>query len=142
MYYYSKPIVLGHILPNGMGFYNVTTAVTTQNIYGLCRNILVQVECTHMRIWRPLCLFSSGHGLLVQGFLFYPPSHPLKKEKKGKLSKLKSREIWETVQSGDDPPPPLRGWDFFELKTFLKWVDPPPLKSTWDLELFLNGLTP
>ena len=23
-------------------------------------------------------------------------------------------------------PPPYGGWDFFELGTFLKWVDPPP----------------
>ena len=39
-----------------------------------------------------------------------------------KLSKVKSGEIWEMVQSGDDPPSPQRGWDF------LKWVDPPPPK--------------
>ena len=39
----------------------------------------------------------------------------------GKLSRLKSGEIWETVQSEDDTPPPhppLRGWDFFDLGTF------------------------
>ena len=33
----------------------------------------------------------------------------------GKLSKLKSGETWELVQTGDESPPP------------------PPLKSTWDL---------
>ena len=36
-------------------------------------------------------------------------------------------KTWELVQSGDDPHP-SRGWDFFELGTFLKWVDPPPPK--------------
>ena len=36
----------------------------------------------------------------------------------GKLSKLKSGEIWETVQSGDDPP--LAGLEIFELGTFWK----------------------
>ena len=63
-------------------------------------------------------------------------------------------KTWELVQSGDDPPP-LEGlglfwtWDFFELGTFLKWVDPPPkinlgLGTFWKrndpLKIFRNKL--
>ena len=48
--------------------------------------------------------------------LFYFHSTLLEINKRsplGKLSKLKSGEIWETVQSGDDPPPPLAGLGLF-----------------------------
>ena len=53
--------------------------------------------------------------------------------KKGKLSNRKSNETWELVQSGDDPPLIGMEWNFFELGTLLKWVDPPPKIN---LELF------
>ena len=44
------------------------------------------------------------------------------------LSNQKSNETRELVQSGDEPPPPLKSpWDFFETeyprKTFLKQLE-------------------
>ena len=36
----------------------------------------------------------------------------------------KDKHVREAFQSKKQPN--LRGWDFFELGTFLKWVDPPP----------------
>ena len=56
-------------------------------------------------------------GLLSRRFVY--PLYSL-----GKLSKLKSGEIWKPVQSGDDPP--LAGLGLFEIGTFVKWVDPLP----------------
>ena len=51
-----------------------------------------------------------------QSFMQDIQTHLLKSHWLGKLSKLKSGEIWETVQSGDDPPPPKRNdrLHFFE----------------------------
>ena len=56
----------------------------------------------------------------------------------------KSGETWETVQSGDDPPP-LAGLGLFWTWDFIEMGWPPPLKSTWDffeLGIFLKRNDP
>ena len=50
----------------------------------------------------------------------------------GKLSKLKSGEIWETVKNGHAPPPPSG------VGTFLKWVDNPPPQKKNQFGTFLK----